>query len=65
LVLAPFFPSYRANYLPMTAVTDWKEYTRMAMEAVALLGVRAYFKKDLQKYLSPGYANENHTQQHH
>ena len=55
----------RANYLPMTASTDWEDYTRRAVELVGRLGVKHYIKHDLQKYLPPGYDNPRHIEQHH
>lgn len=55
----------RANYLPMTSTVDWESYTNRVMEVVARLGVKHYFKKDLQKYLPPGYVNPLRVDQHH
>ena len=55
----------RANYLPMTATTDWKDYTLRMLELVNRLGVRHYFKHDLQPYLPDGYHNPKHVDQFH
>lgn len=55
----------RANYLPMTASTDWEDYTLRILEVVNRLGVRHYIKKDLQKYLPAGYHNPQYVTQHH
>lgn len=55
----------RANYLPMTKTTDWKDYTERMMELCAKLKVTHYFKKDLQQYLPAGYVNVLRHQQHH
>jgi DNA repair photolyase len=55
----------RANYLPMTATTDWEKYTHLMMSLVNRLGVKYYFKKDLQKYLPEGYYNPKYIDQHH
>ena len=56
--LVDFYKIGRANYLPMTATTDWKDYTLRMVETVRRLGVRAYFKKDLQAYLPADYQNK-------
>jgi DNA repair photolyase len=55
----------RANYLPMTNTTDWKEYTHQVIELCARLNVNHYIKKDLQKYLPSGYHNPLRLPQHH
>lgn len=54
----------RANYLPMTSTTDWESYTYRILEVVARLNARHYIKKDLQKYLPPGYHNPLRVPQH-
>lgn len=53
-----FYKIGRVNYLPMTRTTDWKSYTLDMLELITKLGVKAYFKKDLQEYLPDGYVNE-------
>lgn len=55
----------RANYLPMTGTTDWESYTHRIVDLVQRLGVKHYIKKDLQKYLPPGYVNPLRVPQHH
>lgn len=55
----------RANYLPMTKTTDWERYTHQMLEKVNRLGVKHYIKKDLQKYLPPGYHNPLRINQFH
>lgn len=55
----------RANYLPMTASTDWEAYTKRMIQVCAELGVKHYIKKDLQRYLPEGYYNPMRIQQHH
>lgn len=55
----------RANYLPMTSTTDWEAYTHRMIELMNHLGVRHYIKKDLQKYLPPGYYNPLRVEQYH
>lgn len=55
----------RANYLPMTHSTDWRDYTLRIMDVVNRLGVKHYIKHDLQPYLPVGYANPRYIQQHH
>jgi DNA repair photolyase len=53
-----FYKIGRVNYLPMTKTTDWRTYTLAMLENITKLGVRAYFKKDLQEYLPEGYINK-------
>lgn len=55
----------RVNYLPMTKTTDWKDYTLRMIDLCQSLGVKHYFKKDLQQYLPDGYHNPVRVQQHH
>ena len=55
----------RVNYLPMTQTTDWETYTHRMIALCQKLGVRHYIKKDLQKYLPPGYPNPLRVPQHH
>jgi DNA repair photolyase len=55
----------RANYLPMTKTTDWKDYTERMIEVLAKVGARSYIKKDLQPYLPAGYDNPLRIPQHH
>lgn len=54
----------RANYLPMTYTTDWREYTMRMIDLCQRLGVRHYIKKDLQGYLPSGYYNPLRIDQH-
>ena len=54
----------RANYLPITATTDWHSYTLEMLGLVNRLGIRHYFKHDLQPYLPAGYPNPRRVQQH-
>jgi DNA repair photolyase len=55
----------RANYLPMTGTTDWKQYTERMLELVNKLGIKHYFKKDLQAFLPVGYYNPKYIDQHY
>lgn len=55
----------RANYLPMTKLTNWRGYTERMIELLAQLGARHYIKEDLQKYLPYGYPNPQRVPQHH
>lgn len=56
----------RANYCgPLTAKTDWEDYTLRMVELLQQLGVKHYIKKDLQKYLPKGYHNPLRVQQFH
>lgn len=56
----------RANYLgKLTAETDWREYTLRMVELLQSLGKRHYIKRDLQRYLPPGYHNPLRLPQFH
>jgi len=55
----------RANYLPMTNTTDWRDYTLRVIDLCQRLGVRHYIKRDLQGYLPAGYPNPKYITQHH
>lgn len=55
----------RVNYLPITKTTDWREYTLRMLDKVLALGVKYYFKKDLQPYLPEGLYNPLRVPQHH
>lgn len=55
----------RANYLPMTAKTDWRDYTLRMIDTLDRLNARHYIKKDLQPYLPIGYHNPLRIPQHH
>lgn len=54
----------RANYLPMTSTTDWRDYTLRVLDVVHQLNVRHYIKRDLQPYLPPDYHNPLRIAQH-
>jgi DNA repair photolyase len=63
----PFVDLYKigmVNYLPITKTTDWRDYTLRMLELVNKVGVKHYFKKDLQQYLPEGYFNPVHIPQH-
>lgn len=55
----------RANYLPMTNTTDWRDYTLRMIELCQRLSVRHYIKHDLQSYLPTGYSNHRRVPQYH
>lgn len=55
----------RANYLPMTGETDWEDYTHRIVALVGRLKAKHYIKRDLQRYLPPGYHNPLRVAQHH
>ncbi len=59
-----FYKIGRANYLPMTATTDWENYTQRVLDVVNRLDIKHYIKKDLQKYLPDGYHNPKYIPQH-
>ncbi len=54
----------RANYIGVTAKTDWKSYTLRMAELCARLSVAHYFKQDLACYLPAGYPNRMRVEQH-
>jgi DNA repair photolyase len=49
----------RANYLPMTKTTDWRDYTLRVIDLLGQLGNAHYIKRDLQPYLPPSYPAVN------
>jgi DNA repair photolyase len=55
----------RANYLPLTKTTDWRDDTLRMLDVLNRLGATAYIKKDLQPYLPQGYSNPLRVPQHH
>ena len=64
----PFVDLYkvgRVNYLPMTKTTDWQDYTLRMIDLLNAVGAKHYIKKDLQKFLPPGYKNPLRIPQHH
>ena len=55
----------RVNYIGLTQTTDWESYTHRMIDTVQQLGVKHYFKKDLQSYLPTGYHNPMRIPQNH
>ncbi len=55
----------RANYLPITKETDWRDYTLRMVDLLGKLGAAHYIKRDLQPYLPADYPNPLRVQQHH
>jgi len=55
----------RANYLPMTNTTDWRDYTLQMIDLCQSLKARHYLKRDLQPFLPEGYPNPKRILQHH
>jgi DNA repair photolyase len=55
----------RANYLPMTKTTDWRDYTLRMLDLLHEVGAHFYFKKNLQLYLPPDIPNPLRVPQHH
>jgi hypothetical protein len=49
----------------ITKDTDWQSYTLRMVELLNRLGKPHYVKRDLQKYLPPGYPNSMRVPQHH
>jgi DNA repair photolyase len=54
----------RANYLPSTTTTNWRNYTLRMVDLCQQLGVKHYIKRDLQQYLPAGYRNPLRVAQH-
>jgi DNA repair photolyase len=55
----------RVNYLPMTKTTDWRDYTLRMLDTLNRVGALHYIKKDLQRFLPPGYPNPLRVPQRH
>jgi DNA repair photolyase len=56
----------RANYVPtITKVLNWEDYTHRMIDKLHQLRKAHYIKKDLQRYLPPGYLNPLRVPQHH
>ena len=55
----------RANYLPITKLTDWRAYTHRMIDLCQSLGAATYIKKDLQRFLPNGFYNPLRVPQHH
>lgn len=55
----------RVNYIGITKTTDWHAYTLRIIEKMNAIKKAHYIKKDLQKYLPPGYHNPLRVPQHH
>lgn len=55
----------RANYLPMTTATDWRDYTLRMIDLCRRLRAAHYIKRDLQPFLPEGYNNLRRVAQHH
>jgi hypothetical protein len=45
--------------------TDWRSYTLRMIDLLGQLGNAHYIKRDLQRYLRPGYHNPLRIPQHH
>jgi DNA repair photolyase len=56
----------RANNMgAITKETDWDRYTGRLVETLTRLGKQHYVKRDLQRFLPPGYVNPMRVPQHH
>lgn len=55
----------RVNYIGLTKTTDWQDYTLRMIDKLQRLGKQHYIKRDLQKYLPPGYHNPLRVPQNH
>jgi hypothetical protein len=55
----------RANYLPMTGKTDWRDYTLRMVDLLQRLDAPHYIKRDLQPFLPADYPNPLRVPQHH
>jgi DNA repair photolyase len=47
----------KLNYVKITKVVDWRDYTLRMIDRLSRYGKQAYVKKDLQPYLPSGYSN--------
>jgi DNA repair photolyase len=56
----------KIHYHPeLEQAVDWQTFVLRMIELLARLNKTAYFKKDLQRYLPPGYSNPMRVPQHH
>jgi DNA repair photolyase len=55
----------KVNYSKLAQSVDWRTFTLRMVDVLACHNARAYFKKDLQPYLPPGYPNLMRVPQHH
>jgi DNA repair photolyase len=53
------------HYSNLTQGVDWRAFTERMVDRLARHNKRAYFKKDLQSFLPPGYPNPMRVPQHH
>jgi DNA repair photolyase len=53
------------NMCAITKETDWDRYTGRLVETLTRLGKQYYVKRDLQRFLPPGYVNPMRVPQHH
>lgn len=55
-----------ANYIPKVAAKiDWQDYTLRMIDRLQQLNKPHYIKRDLQRFLPPGYHNPLRVPQHH
>jgi DNA repair photolyase len=60
------FKAGRANKMgAITRETDWDRYAGRLVETLTRLGKQHYVKRDLQRFLPPGYVNPMRAPQHH
>jgi DNA repair photolyase len=55
----------KVNYSRLAQTIDWHDFTRLMLDLLNRVGAGAYFKRDLQPFLPPGYPNPMRVPQHH
>jgi hypothetical protein len=64
----PYFDFYKIgplHYSNLTHGVDWRAFTERMVDVLDRHNKGAYFKKDLQPFLPPGYPNPMRVPQHH
>jgi DNA repair photolyase len=56
-----FYKVGKINYHRITREIDWWRFTEDALKVLNDVGKRYYIKKDLQRFLPPGYSNRTHN----
>jgi hypothetical protein len=55
----------KVNYSKLTQAIAWRTFTQRMIDLLNRVGAKHYFKKDMQPFLPPGYANPMRIPQHH
>jgi DNA repair photolyase len=60
-----FYKIGRLNYSNLSQAVDWRSFTLRMVDLLNRVDRKAYFKRELQQYLSPGYPNPMRVPQYH